>query len=59
MKKAFPMLSYQERQKAAQNEFAKWREENPLFTSRELMDAWRAIRQNWRLTDTSDRRDEH
>lgn len=59
MKKAFPMLSYLERQKAAQHEFAKWREENPLFTSRELLEVWRAIRQNWRLTDTDDRSPQH
>lgn len=44
-------MRYSQRQKAANHEFAKWREHHPNFTSKELLDAWRTIRQTWKLME--------
>lgn len=44
-------MRYDQRQKAANQEFARWRERNPQFTGRELLEAWRAIRQTWKLME--------
>lgn len=46
------LMRHDQRQKAANHEFAQWRESHPNFTSRELLDAWRAIRQRWHLMET-------
>lgn len=45
-----PLPSHDSRQRAARLEFAQWRERNPNFTSKELLDAWRQIRSRWKLT---------
>lgn len=44
-----PLPSQEHRQRAARVEFAQWRERNPHFTSKELLDAWREIRVRWKL----------
>ena len=43
-------LTYAQRQTAARQEFAQWRQQNPRFTSRELLDTWKAIRIHWGLS---------
>lgn len=53
MKSPHGLLRHYQRQKAANLELAQWRERNPLFTTRELLDAWRAIRQRWHLMETA------
>ncbi|HOW80669.1 MAG TPA: hypothetical protein PK406_14585 [Verrucomicrobiota bacterium] len=40
-------LTYAQRQTAARQEFARWRKQNPRFTSKELLDAWGRIRRAW------------
>lgn len=40
-------LPYAQRQTHARQEFARWREQNPQFTSKELLDAWASIRRAW------------
>lgn len=42
--------AYDQRQRGARQEFTAWREENPDFTSKELLDHWRRIRRAWGLT---------
>jgi len=37
------------RQTRARQEFARWRESNPNFTTQELLTAWRQIRRAWGL----------
>lgn len=44
-------MRYDQRQKAASRELAQWREHHPQFTSKELLDAWRTIRQTWKLME--------
>ena len=43
-------LPYAQRQTAARQEFAQWRERNPQFSSKELLDAWASIRRAWGLS---------
>lgn len=45
-----------DRQRFARIEFARWREENPDFTHKELLDNWRRIRIAWNLTSTKPRK---
>ena len=40
-------LPYDQRQTRARQEFARWREAHPHFTSKELLDAWVRIRRAW------------
>lgn len=40
-------LSYIQRQTAARQDVARWCEQNPRFTSKELLDAWKNIRIAW------------
>ena len=42
--------TYPERQHGARHEFARWREANPQFTSKALLDAWAEIRRAWGLS---------
>ncbi|MCB1918645.1 MAG: hypothetical protein KDJ28_01540 [Candidatus Competibacteraceae bacterium] len=39
-----------DRQRAARLELAEWQQQNPHFSSRELLDAWKAIRVKWGLS---------
>lgn len=41
--------SHDLRQIGARQEFAKWREANPNFSSRELLEEWARIRRAWGL----------
>lgn len=41
--------AYDQRQRSARQEFTAWREENPDFTSQELLDEWARIRRAWHL----------
>ena len=50
MKTQHNAMSHDQRQKAARIEFARWREANPQFTSRALLDAWARIRLAWGLS---------
>lgn len=49
----YNQMRHDQRQKAANQELAQWRERNPQFTSKELLDAWRSIRQRWHLMETA------
>lgn len=43
-------LSHDERHQGAALEFREWRELNPGFSTRNLLEAWRKIRLAWGLT---------
>ena len=43
--------SFQQRQTATRVEFAQWRDARPNFTSQELLQHWRQIREWWGLHD--------
>lgn len=43
-------LSHDEKRKGAALEFREWRELNPGFSTKDMLDAWRRIRIAWGLT---------
>ena len=43
--------SLDERQRYAREEFAQWREANPDFSSKELIDNWKRIRIAWGISE--------
>jgi hypothetical protein len=42
--------SLQDRQRAARIEHDQWLKDHPDFSSKEMLDAWKAIRVKWGLT---------
>ena len=48
--------SHAERTTGARLELDQWRKEHPNFTSRELLDHWRSIREVWGLIQNTSKR---
>ena len=50
-RKALAEANLDERQRYAREEFAKWREEHPNFSSQELIENWKRIRIAWGISN--------